>query len=368
MKAVTVDLGARSYHIWIGPVVDPAAMVDEGSGTSVLVVSDSNVDPLYGDRIESTFRRRGARTSRYVVPAGEATKTLQQAEKLYGAALGSGLDRKSLIVALGGGVVGDLAGFVAATYMRGIGLVQVPTTLLAMVDSSVGGKTAVNLPQGKNLVGVFYQPRAVAVDLSTLESLPQREYLSGLAEVVKYGVIRDAELFLRLENNVGALLERDRNLLAEIVARSCEIKAEVVAADECEGGLRAILNYGHTLGHACEAVSGYGTLLHGEAVSIGMAFAARLSVVACGLPSKDADRVISLLDRLGLPVVPCSEGRLLDWSQLCDVMAKDKKVEGGEQRYVLTEALGKAVFGRIVETSMAASVYDSFAGIDRRTG
>lgn len=342
---VKVALGDRSYEIQIqpggaGPVPKSIAC------RSGLIVSDSNVDGLYGAKVAAWLEKAGCRIVRTVVPAGEGSKSIAMAERLYGDAVAAGLDRSSFVVALGGGMVGDLAGFVAGTFLRGVALLQVPTTLLAMVDSSVGGKTAVNLPQGKNLVGVFAQPVGVSIDLSTLDTLPDREYRSGLAEVVKYGVISDAALFARLERDAKLLLRRDPSVLGEVVARSCAIKAEVVGMDEKETGPRALLNFGHTLGHAVEHATSYGSLLHGEAVSIGMSFAAHLSACASGLPRADAVRIVRLLESFGLPVrVPPG----LAWKTLRAAMATDKKTLAGIPRFVLAEKLGSAVYGRNVD-------------------
>jgi len=344
-RSVHVDLDERGYPIHIG-VGLPAGRALRGSpGRRVLVVSDSNVDPLYGPAREAMLSDLGLAVSRTVVPAGESSKDLRVVKDLYGEALQAGLDRTSMVVALGGGVVGDLAGFVAATYLRGLDFVQMPTTLLAMVDSSVGGKTGVNLEQGKNLVGAFYQPVEVTADLSTLETLPDREYVSGLAEVVKYGVIWDADLFGKLEARAAQLIARDPVFLEEVVARCCEIKAEVVAVDEREGGVRAILNFGHTLGHAIENVGGYGERLHGEAVAIGLAYAADLSVRRKGFPEQDRDRLVRLLDRLGLPTERAPERTGLSWADLRSAIAADKKTRQSVPRFVLAESLGSVVFG-----------------------
>jgi 3-dehydroquinate synthase len=256
---------------------------------------------------------------------------------------GHRLERNSFIVALGGGVVGDLAGFVAAAYLRGIAFVQVPTTLLAQVDSSVGGKVGVNLAAGKNLVGAFHQPRLVLCDLAALRTLPLREFRAGLAEVIKYGIICDEAFFARLERDLPFLLRRDARVLAKVVARCCEIKAEVVRQDETETGLRAILNFGHTIGHAIEAVSGYGKYLHGEAISIGQVAAAKLSVRASGLPAEDAERIQQLLERAGLPVainLPASRQ-----DALIKAMQLDKKVNDGQVRFVLASRIGQAESG-----------------------
>jgi 3-dehydroquinate synthase len=356
---VHVDLGERSYDIRIGTGLSPGDVLKEAEGQRVLIVSDSNVDPLYGERCEQALQAVGRTTFRAVVPAGEASKDLGVARHLYTEAVVSGLDRGSLIVALGGGMVGDLAGFVAATFLRGIGLVQAPTSLLAMVDSSVGGKTGVNLQQGKNLVGSFYQPLGVVADLAALATLPEREYVSGLAEVVKYGVIWDAEFFGRLESQVDKLLKRDIGFLEEVVARCCEIKAEVVAIDEREGGVRAILNFGHTLGHALEQVAGYSRWLHGEAVAAGMVYAASLSSRERGLSRGECDRLVDLLDRLGLP--ECAELLgAVSWNALREAMSTDKKTRGAMPRLVLAERLGSVVYGcEVSETTLE----ESFAGL-----
>ena len=338
---VNVDLGSRSYDISIGSDLSIGAAL-EGSDISALVVSDTNVAPLYMARTVSLLEARGLSVTTTIVPAGELSKSLDCAAELYSKAVDAGLDRKSVIVALGGGVVGDLAGFVAATFLRGIKFLQIPTSLLAMVDSSVGGKTAVDLPQGKNLVGAFYQPVEVVADLDSLDTLPEREYISGLGEVVKYGVIWDEKLFEYFEQNIDALLKRDKAVLLKIVKRCCEIKAEVVAQDEREGGLRAILNFGHTYAHALETVSGYDKWLHGEAVSLGMVYAAKLSVAVSGLKEGDAERLVTLLDELGLPVNLDSS---LEWAELRKAMDADKKTLNAVPRFVLAEKLGKVVFG-----------------------
>jgi 3-dehydroquinate synthase len=358
-RTVSVNLGERGYDIHIGRGLDDV-LVSTGSGATAMLVSDTNVDPLYGDSCEAILTERGFKVVRAVVPAGEASKCLARVQDLFDHALTGRLDRGSVVVALGGGVVGDLSGFVAGTYLRGVKFLQVPTSLLAMVDSSVGGKTGVNLPQGKNLVGVFYQPIEVAVDLDTLASLPDREYLSGMAEVVKYGIIWDAEFFTVLESNVTALRNRDPDVLASVVARCCEIKAEVVAMDERESGVRALLNYGHTLGHAIENVSGYGQLFHGEAVAIGMVYAAELSCSCKGLSRNDADRIRRLLSGLGLPTSCASLGDDVTWPLLRDAMASDKKARSAVPTFVLTERIGSAAFNcDVAETVLE----ETFAGM-----
>jgi 3-dehydroquinate synthase len=289
------------------------------------------------------------------IPAGEKSKRLAVVEKCYDQLAAHRLERNSLIVALGGGVVGDLAGFVAATYLRGVPFVQVPTTLLAQVDSSVGGKTGVNLRAGKNLVGAFYQPRLVLCDLDTLKTLPKREYISGLAEVIKYGVIYDAILFAQLERNLPKLLQRDAATLAAVIARCCEIKADVVGQDETEGGLRAILNFGHTIGHAIENSSGYGKFLHGEAIAMGQVAAAKLSHKILGLPSGEAERIEKLFIQAGLPVK--IKLNSIQRKKLFAAMKLDKKVSAGEIKFVLAEKIGKAVWGRKVSSDLIEKIF-----------
>lgn len=359
MRTLRVNLGDRSYNINIGHDLCTVGASWNKPSTCVLIVSDSNVDPLYGDRCESCLADMGSNVSRFIIEAGEESKNLDKVRELYDMALGCGLDRTSTIVALGGGVVGDLAGFAAATYMRGISYVQVPTTLLAMVDSSVGGKTGVNVAQGKNLIGSFYQPDEVVIDLATLNSLPEREYVSGCAEVVKYGVIWDADLFSLLEQNVNKLLLKDTSLLEEVVTRCCEIKAEVVSTDEKESGLRAILNFGHTMAHAVEKVCGYGEFLHGEAVSIGMVYAAGVSSLACGLSIEDSRRIGSLLAEFGLPTDLAGRGKA--WHEIRRAMSVDKKSKGSVPRFVLSGSIGSARFGCEVSEDILEEVYRDFS-------
>ena len=353
---IEVKLGERSYPIHVGQAIGLANLPELKSGTRILMVADSNVDPLHGEKCQKQLEAGGLEVVRVVVPAGEATKSLKWLGFLYEKAAAAGIDRSGAILALGGGVTGDLAGFLAATYLRGVRFVQVPTSLLAMVDSSVGGKTGINLEQGKNLVGSFYQPVVVDADLELLKTLPQREYLSGLAEVVKYGVIWDAPFFTKLEKHRTELVERDPVFLEKVVARCCEIKAEVVALDERETGPRAILNFGHTLGHAIEKVDGYGRWLHGEAVSIGMHYAVRLSSSVQGFPVVEADRVVALLDGLGLPIRPAS-GEIVDWSALGKAMLSDKKTLKSRPRFVLAKKLGSVVFGCEVDEAVLAETW-----------
>ena len=358
VKIVRVDVEGRGYDIRIGDDFRTTLQV-AGEGRSALVVADTHTGPLYAQEVQQVLTAGGYVCSYFEIPAGETSKSLAQLGAVLERAVGAGLDRKSLIVALGGGVVGDLAGFAAAVYLRGVSFLQIPTSLLAMVDSAVGGKTGINLPQGKNLVGAFYQPMAVGIHLDTLHSLPEREYRSGLAEVVKYGIIYDADFFAFLEREQAALLRRDRDVLASVVARCCEIKAEVVGKDEREGGLRAILNYGHTLGHAIEAVGGYGALLHGEAIAIGMVYANGVSQAVTGLSQSECVRVETLLTAFGLPVgLPHAFG----WEALRDVMSADKKADRRVPTFVLAEALGKVRFGCQVPEEVLATVYARFVG------
>lgn len=360
-RKVHVNLAERGYDILIGHRIPIGATVDGLAGARVLVVSDSHVDPLYGDACQRALEAGGCRVRRLAVPAGETSKSLECMARVYEAAVEAGLDRRAFMVALGGGMVGDLTGFAAATFLRGIRFLQVPTTLLAMVDSSVGGKTGVNIPGGKNLVGAFHQPVEVVADLDRLGSLPAREFASGLAEVIKYGVIWDAEFFRFLEDHAEGILRREAGLLEQVVARCCEIKAEVVAGDERETGARAILNFGHTFGHAVENVAGYGAWLHGEAVSVGMVFAAELSVRLRAFPAAEAARVKGLLARAGLPVHLGGAGAAMPWSALKAAMGTDKKSQSGTPRFVLADRIGSVVFGCEVPAEELESVYGGLA-------
>ncbi len=305
-----------------------------------LIVTDENVQPLHGQAVLESLQAAGLDGTMATVAAGERSKSLATLSGLYDDLIELSANRRTTIVAVGGGVVGDLAGFLAATYARGLPFVQVPTTLLAMVDSSVGGKTGINHPKAKNLIGAFHQPRGVLVDTATLSTLPDREYRSGLAEVIKYGVILDEPFFAWLEDNVEGMIRRDADVLAHIVARSCELKAQVVREDEFETtGLRAILNYGHTFAHAFEALSGYNELLHGEAVSIGMICASRLADRLGRITSDVTDRQSRLLTQVGLPVdVP--ENQLSRHQEIVDCMLLDKKTVDGQLRFILPDRIG----------------------------
>jgi 3-dehydroquinate synthase len=355
-KTVHVDLGHRSYPIRIGRGVAPGESLGDARGVRAMIVTDTNVGPLYGERCRQTLATRGVESVVETVPAGEATKTLSSVQGLCERAVAEGLDRSSILLALGGGMVGDLAGFAAAVYLRGVRFLQAPTSLLAMVDSSVGGKTGVNLRLGKNLVGAFHQPLEVAADLDTLATLPAREYVSGLAEVVKYGVIWDAVLFHKIEENAQRIAARELDFLEEIVGRCCEIKAEIVTLDEREEGVRSVLNFGHTMAHALETVSGYGKLLHGEAVSLGMAYAARLSEKEKGLPAAQSGRILNLLARLGLPVA-ARETTGAAWADLRAAMGADKKTRRSVPRFVLAQDLGSVVYGCEVPDEALEAAY-----------
>lgn len=357
MRIVPVSLGSRSYQIKVGGGLLPRLGTECAAlklGQRCAVITDSNVGKKFAKAALKSLSASGFQPVLIAVPAGEKSKSVSTVEKCYDQLAKHRLERKSFIVALGGGVVGDLAGFVAATYLRGIPFVQVPTTLLAQVDSSVGGKTGVNLKAGKNLVGAFYQPQLVLCDLDALKTLPKREYISGLAEVIKYGVIYDAILFAQLERNLPKLLQRDVATLRAVVARCCEIKADVVGQDETESGLRAILNFGHTIGHAIENSSGYGKFLHGEAISIGQTAAAKLSHKILGLPSDDAERIKKLFLEAGLPVkIKLNSAQR---KKLFAAMKLDKKVSGGEIKFVLAQKIGKVVWGQKVSTDLIEAV------------
>jgi 3-dehydroquinate synthase len=352
-RELRVELGARSYPIRIGAglLEDPQHWTDVIPGQQLLVVSDENVAPLHARKISAGCG--GRKIAQLTLPAGEANKTLDSCAKIFEVLAGMKASRDACIVALGGGVIGDLAGFAAACWMRGIAFVQVPTTLLAMVDSSVGGKTAVDLPQGKNLVGAFHQPRAVLIDTATLATLPERELRAGLAEVIKYGALGDAAFFAWLERSAAALLARDPGALTEAIAHCCAQKAGIVARDETEQGERALLNFGHTFGHALEVIGGYGTLLHGEAVAIGMCLAARLSTRLRRAPQEDAERLQSLLARCGLPTT-APDGT--DPDAVLAAMKLDKKNVSGRLRLILWRGIGLAEIASDAEETVIRDV------------
>lgn len=342
MDTLTVKLGQRSYPIYIGRglLADVGELLTGNwQGNHAVVVSDEVIAPLYMQTVCDGLGT-GIKINQILIPAGEAYKTLQTFEQLCSRLLQHHVERDAMLIALGGGVVGDVAGFVAASYQRGIAFAQIPTTLLAQVDSSVGGKTAVNHALGKNMIGAFYQPRCVVIDLNTLATLPHRHYIAGLAEVVKYGLITDADFFAWLENNTDALLAHDDTALCYAIERSCAIKAEIVAADELEqSGKRALLNLGHTFGHAIEASLGYGQWLHGEAVGCGLALAARLSLNLGYLSKTNLERIILLLKRFGLTT---EKPNTLNTQILLDAMALDKKNKAGRRHYILLREIGDA--------------------------
>lgn len=339
-STVSIALAERSYDILIGPQLldDPATWQGLPRAAAALIVSNDTVAPLYLERLRSRLLAHYGRVDAVVLPDGEQYKDWATMNQIVDHLLGSASDRKTVLFALGGGVVGDMTGFAAAIYMRGVPFVQVPTTLLAQVDSSVGGKTAINHPLGKNMLGAFYQPVRVIADLDTLDTLPPRELAAGLAEVIKYGPIADADFLDWIETNLGALLARDKAALAYAVKRSCEIKAWVVGQDEREQGLRAILNFGHTFGHAIETGLGYGEWLHGEGVGCGMVLASDLSVRLGLMPPEFLTRMRRLIEAASLPV----RAPRLGVDRYLELMRVDKKSEGGEIRFVLIEGLGKA--------------------------
>ncbi|EIK1785516.1 3-dehydroquinate synthase [Salmonella enterica] len=341
MERITVTLGERSYPITIaaGLFNEPASFLPLKSGDQVMLVTNETLAPLYLDKVRGVLERAGVNVDSVILPDGEQYKSLTVLDTVFTALLKKPHGRDTTLVALGGGVIGDLTGFAAASYQRGVRFIQVPTTLLSQVDSSVGGKTAVNHPLGKNMIGAFYQPASVVVDLDCLKTLPARELASGLAEVIKYGIILDADFFTWLEGNLDALLRLDGPAMAYCIRRCCELKAEVVAADEREAGLRALLNLGHTFGHAIEAEMGYGNWLHGEAVAAGIVMAARASDRLGQFSSADTQRIIALLERAGLPVNGPCEMSVQDY---LPHMLRDKKVLAGELRLVLPLAIGKS--------------------------
>ena len=366
LKEVHVPLGERAYDIFIG-----TGLID-GLGAlikpvlrrqRVVVITDENVAPFYADRVKASCEAENIKVDVIILPAGEATKSFEQYNSLMNQLLALEVERADALIALGGGVIGDLTGFAAATLRRGIDFIQVPTSLLAQVDSSVGGKTGINTPYGKNLIGAFYQPRMVVADLATLDTLSKRELLAGYAEVVKYGLINKPDFFGWLEDNGHKLLDGDRACQAEAVAVSCIEKARVVVADEQEAGERAYLNLGHTFGHALEAECRYdGTLLHGEGVAIGMVLAYEASAALGKTSAEDAKRIASHLKSVGLPVHVSDINRALDVDKLLSHMAQDKKVSDGQITFILATDIGKVfatkdvsldIIAKVIETSLS---------------
>ncbi len=359
LQTVAIDLGSRSYHIAIrGSLFDnPLSYTELPSAQSALIVTNVTVGPLYAHALQKALAGKYPQVYTVVLPDGEEYKTWESLNLIFDALLSHGCDRKTVLFALGGGVVGDMTGFAAASYMRGVPFVQVPTTLLAQVDSSVGGKTAINHPLGKNMIGAFYQPLKVVCDLDTLKTLPERELSAGLAEVIKYGPIADMDFLAWLELNIDAIKAYDPAALAHVVKRSCEIKAWVVGQDERESGLRAILNFGHTFGHAIEAGLGYGEWLHGEGVGCGMVMAAHLSHRLGLVDALFVVRLTALIAKVGLPVT----GPLLsdqdNAGRYLELMRLDKKSEAGDIKFVLIDGPGRAVV-RSAPEAMVRQVID----------
>ena len=342
---IQIELGKRSYSILIGHgLLQSAGTIIKkipGLGKKVGLITNPTVGPLYANLVISSLEKEGYTVSQFTIPDGEKYKSLDTARDLYSKLISNGFDRDSFLIALGGGVIGDLTGFVAATYMRGIPFIQVPTTLEAQVDASVGGKVAVDLPEGKNLVGTFYQPRTVIIDPETLKTLPCREISSGLAEVIKYGIIIDEEFFSYLEDNIQKVFSFDATVLEHIITCSCEIKAKVVSKDEEDKGLRGILNYGHTIGHALETLTGYEALRHGEGVAIGMIGAAQIANHLKMVDINLVNRLTDLIKSIGLP---SSIDSAISVDKIIQTMYKDKKVKDGNLIFVLPEKIGATQF------------------------
>ena len=360
-RVIQLLLGERSYDIVIqNQLLAEAGPLIAGKlkGRRCLVVTDRTVGPKHGMKLASSLQKAGIDGNLIELPPGEGIKTLEIAAKLYDVCIEFGLDRESFLIALGGGAIGDLTGFVAATFYRGVSFVQVPTTLLAMVDAAIGGKTGVDLPSAKNAVGAFHQPKIVLIDPETLGTLPDRELKAGLAEVIKYGVIDDAELFAYLEQNIDKLLAKDATALAHVIERSAAIKARIVSADEREtgGGPRALLNYGHTFGHAIESATHYQGYLHGEAVAIGLALASDLSVELKLLPPGDRDRIVAVLEKALLPVK--LQAGDPDTETLYAAMFKDKKAAAGKLRFIVADAVGKSHVATDVAEELVKKVWN----------
>lgn len=357
-KQLIVDLGERSYPIIIG-----SHLLDQKNillpyipGNNVLIVSNETVAPLYLDKVRALLA--GKHFESVVLPDGEEYKNLEVLNTIFDALLTHRMDRNTTIIALGGGVVGDMAGFAAATYQRGVHLIQIPTTLLSQVDSSVGGKTGVNHPLGKNMIGAFYQPRAVIADTTTLDTLPDQELSAGLAEVIKYGLIKDKDFFEWLKNNINQMLKVDHRALAYAIEVSCKTKAEIVAADEKESGQRALLNLGHTFGHAIETGMGYGQWLHGEAVAAGMCMAARMSAQLGWLSSSEVDETVAIMQLAKLPTEAPSS---ITTEQFLDLMSVDKKAVDGELRLILLESIGRAVItSDYTQDQLVKTIHNSY--------
>jgi len=357
MQTLTVDLGDRSYPIHIGPglLSQSGLIAPHLLQKRVMVVTNTTVAPLYLAQLTATLESAGVKVAKVVLPDGEAYKNWETLNLIFDALLTDRAERKTTLIALGGGVIGDMTGFAAACYQRGVPFVQIPTTLLSQVDSSVGGKTGINHPLGKNMIGAFYQPKVVLADTDTLKTLPARELSAGLAEVIKYGLIWDAEFLAWLEANMDKLRALDADAIAHAIYRSCEIKAQVVGEDEREGGIRAILNLGHTFGHAIESGMGYGNWLHGEAVAAGMVMATQTSQRMGWLTEADVERSRALIRAAGLPDVAPDLGV----DTYLEYMGHDKKVEGGRMRFVLLKKLGEAVITGDVPRDVLTAVLTS---------
>ncbi|MGG1945876.1 3-dehydroquinate synthase [Trinickia sp. NRRL B-1857] len=354
MITVNVELGDRSYPIRIGAdlIGQTELFAPHIAGSSITIVTNETVEPLYGEALRTALAPLGKQVSTVVLPDGEAFKNWETLNAIFDALLGGQADRKTTLIALGGGVIGDMTGFAAASYMRGVPFIQVPTTLLSQVDSSVGGKTGINHPLGKNMIGAFYQPQAVIADIATMRTLPERELAAGLAEIIKTAAIADAAFFEWLEHNIEALNRREPAALMHAVKRSCEVKASVVAADEREGGLRAILNFGHTFGHAIEAGLGYGEWLHGEAVGCGMVMAADLSVRLGLLDEAVRGRLVSVIGAARLP----TRAPALGDTRYIELMKVDKKAEAGTIKFILLKKLGETLITDVPEPALRATL------------
>lgn len=358
MRTVEVDLGAASYPIYIGSgLINGDLCQQHIAGNSCMLISNTTIAPLYAETLNQHLEIE--KSSQCLLEDGEQYKNLDSLKHIISTLLEQRFDRNTTLIALGGGVVGDICGFAAASFQRGVNFIQVPTTLLAMVDSSVGGKTAVNHEMGKNMIGAFHQPQCVVIDIDTLTTLEEREYRAGLAEVIKYGLIIDAEFFAWLESNIQALINRDAETLIYAIERSCAIKADVVSQDEKEQGIRALLNLGHTFGHAIETGLGYGQWLHGEAISTGMILAARLSEMLGLLKQSDVERTVKLFEQTGLPThVPDA----MTAQRFTELMAVDKKVKNGVLRLILMEAIGKAIIKDDVSPDQIKTVIETHTG------
>jgi 3-dehydroquinate synthase len=342
MKTLSVDLGARSYpiHIGQGLLSDAELLRPHIHGKSAVIISNTTVAPLYLTQLEAVLDKNDIQHHAIVLPDGEEFKNLDTMNQVYTGLLEGHFDRKTTLIALGGGVIGDITGFAAASYQRGIPFIQIPTTLLSQVDSSVGGKTGVNHSLGKNMIGAFYQPQAVIIDINSLNTLPDRELSAGISEVIKYGILGDLEFFEWLEDHIEELMQRDPKALTYAIARSCQDKADIVAADEKEQGQRALLNLGHTFGHAIETGLGYGKWLHGEAVACGMVMAAELSMKQGWIDESAVDRIRNILSRAKLPITPPDD---LSPERFMELMSVDKKVLDGKLRLALIKSIGQSV-------------------------